>query len=331
MKGRQQIVLMLFLSMIVCVNLIGCKFFKKKIPPNELFTNAETLRKNDEHVEAAKHYDELFELHGTSELAPAALYYSGVCKYTLSLQCPGKQTFEQQKDELSKLKREQYQQCITYMDKHEDSFLYAETLDKYLYKGTEFDKLIEQYPSSDLVDDAAFQWVRAQIIGKQTLNTITIASVLQFYGEFFQQYSQSPYRQHVIKDVLELLADSSDPLDDHPAIVESYKIFVPFRDDFPEIAQLSHWLGKRFIEEGDLMSAADVLGLPSIVGIGIVDTKRTGLNIRRGQGTQYQIVGKAEKGEELLVLESTGQWYSIQLQNGTLGYAHSDYIKLLQE
>jgi hypothetical protein len=28
------------------------------------------------------------------------------------------------------------------------------------------------------------------------------------------------------------------------------------------------------------------------------------------------------------VLKDTGQWYQVQLQNGTIGYARKDFIKL---
>ena len=80
-----------------------------------------------------------------------------------------------------------------------------------------------------------------------------------------------------------------------------------------------------------MKNAASILGVPSVMGIGIVDTERTRLNIRRGQGRQYRIVAKADKGEELILLEKSDEWYNVQLQNGTVGYAHGDYIKVYQQ
>jgi len=315
------------LSLVFSLGMTGCKFMKKKVPPHELIANADKLRKSGAIVEAAVQYDAFLEQYENSEFAPIALYYSGMCKYTLSVRCPGEKEFKQRKAELSDNKKKQYQECIDYMDKHKKTFSYSETIDKYIYKGTEFEKLIESYPPSNLVDDAAFQFVRAQIMAKQRLNTLTIEIALQLYAKFFQEYPQSSYQQKGVEDMIKLISEYSEPLMDHPTIVETYQKFTPFADDLPELSNLSYLLGKKLIEEGDAENAASVLGVPSVVGIGIVSTQRTGLNIRGGQGKNHRIVGKAEKGEELLILENTGQWYHVQLQDGMVGYAHSDFIK----
>lgn len=331
MKAILRIWFLMLLSAIMLVSITGCKYFKKKVPPSEMFTKAEQFRQSNELIDAAKQYDELLEIHSDSELAPAALYYSGICKYTLSIRCPGKNAFEQQKAELSKTKKDEYQRCIDLMEKQGHSFVYEEALDTYLYNGREFDQLIERYSVSDLVDDAAFQRVRTRIVEHQQRQTLTVANILQLYAEFFEQYPQSPYRKNGVEDMQKLLSEYSGAFADHPTIVETYRKFTPFVDDFPELTKISYLLGKRFLKEGDPEGAASVLGVPSVVGIGIVNTQRTALNIRRNQGTQYQIIGKAQKGDELLILESTGQWYHVQLQDGTLGYAHRDYVKIGQE
>jgi hypothetical protein len=326
MKITMRVLSIIGLSLVCLVELTSCKYIKKKVPPHEMFAEAEKLRKSGDFLEAAEQYDKLFETYEDSELASAALYYSGICKYTLSIQCPGKIAFDQQKDGLAKTKKEQYQECIEYMDKHDKTFQYGEAIDKYLYKANEFDKLIEKYPSSNVVDDAAFQRIRVEITEKQQLKTLTVAIMLQLYADFFQKYPQSPYRQKGAEDMVKLISEYSDPLLDHPTIVETYQKFASFTDDIPELSKLSYSLGKKLLDGGDTESAATILGVPSVVGIGIVETQRTRLNIRSGQGTNYKIVGKADKGEQLLILEDTGQWYHVQLQDGTLGYAHSDYV-----
>jgi outer membrane protein assembly factor BamD (BamD/ComL family) len=318
------------ISLLCLLGVTSCNFMKKKVPPHEMFAEAEKLRKSGNLVEAAQQYDALFEQHQDSELAPAALYYSGTCKYTLSVRCPGKKEFEQRKATFAELKQKQYKQCIDYMKKHKKAFSYGEAIDKYVYKGTEFEKLIASYPSSNLLDDAAFQFVRTQILEKQQLKTLTVAIALQMYAEFFEKYPQSSYRQKVVEDMVKLISEYSEPLLDHPTIVETYQKFIPFSDDFPELAKLSYSLGKKLIEEGDLENAAPILGVPSVAGIGIVNTQQTRLNIRGGQGTNHKIVGKADKGEELLILDDTGQWYHVQLEDGTMGYAHSDFIRTSQ-
>lgn len=317
-------------SLLCFLGLTNCNLLKKKVPPHEMFAEAEKLRKGGYIVEAAQQYDALFEQHQDSELAPAALYYSGTCKYTLSVRCPGKKEFEERKATLAEPKQKQYQECIDYMKKHKDVFLYGEVIDKYLYKGTEFAKLIESYPSSNFIDDAALQLIRTQVMEKQHLNTLTVAIALQMYAEFFEKYPQSSHRQKAVEDMSKIISEYSGSLLDHPTIVETYQKFTPFTDDFPDLLKLSYLLGKKLVEEGDVESAASVLGVPSVVGIGIVNTQQTRLNIRGGQGTNYKIIGKAEKGEELLILDETGQWYHVQLQDGTMGYAHSKFVKASQ-
>jgi len=321
---------MILLVASVLFSVSGCRFLKKKVPPNELFTEAEQLRKDQAYVDAAIRYHELYSTHGDSELAPAALYYVGICRYTMSIQCLGKQAFEQQKNDLAKSKKEEYERCIDYMEKHKKPFLYDETLDLFLYNGEDFLAVIDQYPSSNLVDDAAFQYVRNQIVGKQQLNTLTIASVLDVYADFFERYPQSPYRSNGVEDIVKLVADFSGAFVDPAGVAASYQRFLPFTDDFPELNKVAYLLGKKMIEEGHAEQAAAILKVPSVVGIGSVETARTRLNIRGGQGTQFRIVGKADKGEELVILEDTGQWYYVLLQDGTLGYAHSDYVQLLR-
>jgi outer membrane protein assembly factor BamD (BamD/ComL family) len=312
------------------VTITGCQLFKKKVPPHELFAEAEQLRKDGEFVEAALRYDELYEQYDDSELAPAALYYTGICRYSMSIRCPGKQAFDQQKAELSKNKKEEYEQCIEYMEKHKKPFMYDENVDTFLYNGADFLGLIEQFPSSDLVDDAAFQYVRNQIVGKQQLKTLTVSSILAIYGDFFERYPQSPYRRNGMEDMLKLMSEYSGALIDAAAVAEAYKKFLPFQDDLPELAKLTYVISKRLVEEGADDAAANLLGQSSIIGLGVVETARTRLNIRGGQGTQHRIIAKAEKGEEVLVLENTGDWYAVLLEDGTQGYAHREYIQLLE-
>jgi len=62
---------------------------------------------------------------------------------------------------------------------------------------------------------------------------------------------------------------------------------------------------------------------------GIVTTKRDPLNIREWKSKKMaKIIGQAQKGERLLILEQNGAWCKVQLNNGKTGYASSDYITI---
>ncbi len=327
MKNMRQHAFCIFLCLSLCVSMTACDFLKKKVPPNEMFKTAKKQHESGNLLEAAKEYDQLIKQHKDSELVPAALYYSGICKYSLSVRSPGEKEFKERKGGLSEAKRELYAQWIDYMNKYGDDFLYAEAIDKYLYRGNEFKTLLDNYPSNNLVDDADFQLVRTHLLAKQSTNTLTIEIALQLYGDYFGKYPQSPYRPKGLEHLLQLASKHPETMLNHEGIVSAYQDLVRAAENMPDLARLSYLLGTKFLEAGDKENAASILGVPSVLGFGSVETQRTRLNIRSGQGTKYRIVAKADKGEQVLLLEKSGQWYNVRLPDGTVGYAHSDFIK----
>ncbi|RDY24053.1 peptidoglycan endopeptidase [Romboutsia maritimum] len=50
------------------------------------------------------------------------------------------------------------------------------------------------------------------------------------------------------------------------------------------------------------------------------------LNIRSGTGTSYSILGKANFGEIVDIIQKSNGWYKIKLSNGTIGWGSSEYI-----
>jgi len=61
---------------------------------------------------------------------------------------------------------------------------------------------------------------------------------------------------------------------------------------------------------------------------GIVNTSQTSLNIRRSASQASKVISKAAKGSALRILVWRN-WYKVLLNNGKVGYAHSDYVKVL--
>ncbi|MBO9595490.1 MAG: SH3 domain-containing protein [Niabella sp.] len=59
-----------------------------------------------------------------------------------------------------------------------------------------------------------------------------------------------------------------------------------------------------------------------------VATQETALNIRKGPGTDQPIVGKAQKDEIItLISQANDQWSSVRTDDGTEGYAYSQYLE----
>ncbi len=329
MKKRLRYLVLFLLGGLLIGNVTACDKLKKKIPPHEMFSQAEQHRKNDDLIEAARIYDDLVRQYSESELVPPALYYSGYCKYTLSLRAPGQKELKQRQDGLSELKQTLYRQWLEYMKDQKNTFSYVEAIDKYQYRGNEFKTLVERYPSSNFVDDAAFQLVRLHINAKQSTNAFTMGHALQLYTEYFTAYPQSPYRPKGLTHLIKLVQDYADALFNHDDITNAYHEFAKVAQDLPDCSRLSYLLALKFLETDDRKNAASILGVSEVIGLGTVETKRTRLNIRSGQGTNYRITTKVEKGEQLILLAQSNGWYHVQLADGTLGYAHGDFIHKL--
>ncbi len=58
-----------------------------------------------------------------------------------------------------------------------------------------------------------------------------------------------------------------------------------------------------------------------------VTTESSNLNIRKGPGTDQEIVGKAAKDEVVTVVSrANNQWSLVRTANGEEGYAYSEYL-----
>jgi hypothetical protein len=58
-----------------------------------------------------------------------------------------------------------------------------------------------------------------------------------------------------------------------------------------------------------------------------VTTSKSNLNIRKGAGTDAEIIGKASRGEIItLVKKENDQWWYIKTENGEEGYCFTQYL-----
>lgn len=78
---------------------------------------------------------------------------------------------------------------------------------------------------------------------------------------------------------------------------------------------------------GDLVLNVNVGGAVDGGKLKVV-TESSALNIRKGPGTDQQIVGKAQHNEIVtLVNKSNDQWWLIRGTNGEEGYAYAQYLE----
>jgi uncharacterized protein YgiM (DUF1202 family) len=59
-----------------------------------------------------------------------------------------------------------------------------------------------------------------------------------------------------------------------------------------------------------------------------VATQHSNLNIRKGPGTQFDIIGKAPHNSKVqLIKKMFNGWYYIKAEDGTEGFSSTDYLK----
>lgn len=56
--------------------------------------------------------------------------------------------------------------------------------------------------------------------------------------------------------------------------------------------------------------------------------KGSAVNLRKGAGLNYSVVTKAQLGQGLTVLNSSGDWLQVRLYNGSEGWIHRDYVEI---
>jgi len=56
------------------------------------------------------------------------------------------------------------------------------------------------------------------------------------------------------------------------------------------------------------------------------------LNLRAGPGTEYVILERLSKYEELVFLAMTGNWVKVKVKStGTIGFVHSKYVVVISD
>ncbi len=82
----------------------------------------------------------------------------------------------------------------------------------------------------------------------------------------------------------------------------------------------------------DYVSGDLVLNINSVAGVAEgaklkVTTNRTNLNIRKGAGTDHEIVGKAARHEVVtLIRKENDQWWVIKTDDGEEGFSYTQYL-----
>ncbi len=64
---------------------------------------------------------------------------------------------------------------------------------------------------------------------------------------------------------------------------------------------------------------------------GITNIKTGTLNVREGEGETFKVLTRLKKGEEVEILQSSGEWYKVKLSDGRVGYVSARYIKKVEE
>lgn len=61
-----------------------------------------------------------------------------------------------------------------------------------------------------------------------------------------------------------------------------------------------------------------------------LNNKNSNLNVRKGAGTKYAIIGKLKHGTKVELLKKSGSWYQIPYKSGK-GWVYGSYIKVISQ
>ena len=120
------------------------------------FSVADSLYDNKLYLQAIAEYSRFLSSDG----ADYALYKIGLSKKEIAEFCVSEDQFDKYPEMYKKKYGDMYQTYLDYMNyirEHPGQFWYFEPAAIHVYRGTDFGKLIADYPESDFVDDSAYE------------------------------------------------------------------------------------------------------------------------------------------------------------------------------
>ncbi len=57
----------------------------------------------------------------------------------------------------------------------------------------------------------------------------------------------------------------------------------------------------------------------------------SGVNLRSGPGTTYDVVGSADKGDTLTLLDTKGEWYQVKTASGSPAYIKASFAEKIEK
>lgn len=102
----------------------------------------------------------------------------------------------------------------------------------------------------------------------------------------------------------------------------------------PDMAVLPDGYDVKVDEDGKMTVTVDgkeyMLGTDTAVKqTGTVVSGISSLHFRTGPGMEYEIIGYLHSGDQVEVLEKTGDWYKV-VYNGQIGYVHGKYLNVYE-
>ena len=88
------------------------------------------------------------------------------------------------------------------------------------------------------------------------------------------------------------------------------------------------WVSSEYIKVSSSSSSSSSSSQSSIKNkIGVVNT--SSLNVRKGAGTNYSVIGSVKSGQKVGILSSKNGWYNVLLPNGSKGWVSGKYLNLI--
>ena len=191
------------------------------------FSVADSLCAGKHYLRAIKQYS----LYLKGDNADYALYKSGLCKKEIAEFCVNEWQFNKYPKMYKKRYGDKYPKYLEYLEyiTGNKDFWYFESGAIHVYRGTDFQKIINEYPESDYVDNGAYELLLITRHRDWEGDCSIMESSIERCMGFITTYPESELLDEVIylcdKDYSDLLYISDIPESEKPAYEKKAKKF----------------------------------------------------------------------------------------------------------
>lgn len=236
----------------------------------KMFEAGKELFNNKEYIEAIEEFQKVTNQYPKSEWADDALFMIGKSSEEIGAYCVSEYQFRRYPEEYTKrYDMPKYKKYMKYIKEHHIDYRYFEPGGEYEYLGSAYKKLEQEYPESELADDAHYQIIGMKMVGDWEGGPEELALALELYEPFFKKYPESEYIKEAILRInhsfpgpyfyFEKGEYYKEPLKMGKEMLSKYREILRYVEKDNDISEALLAIGKEYYEMKDYENAKATL------------------------------------------------------------------------